>query len=61
MIDRKALQEELEWARRVRRDAEAAGCEVEELIVAVQRFQPGRQRLLFMVDIGDATHAAARQ
>jgi hypothetical protein len=59
MIDRKALQDELEWARSVRRDAEAAGSEVEQLISAVQQFQPGRQRLLFMVDIGDAAQAAA--
>ncbi len=49
MIDLKTLKNELEWARRVRIDAQAAGCEVEELISAVQHFQPGKQRLLFMV------------
>jgi len=50
MIDLKTLENELHHARLARLDAQAAGCEVEELIWSVQHFQPGRQRLLFMVD-----------
>ena len=53
MIDLKTLQNELHQARLARLDAEAAGSEVEELISAVQHFQPGKQRLLFMVDCGE--------
>ena len=53
MIDLKTLENELHQARLARLDAQAAGSEVEELIWSVQHFQPGRQRLLFMVD-GDA-------
>jgi hypothetical protein len=50
MIDLKTLEHELHHARLARLDAQAAGCEVEELIWTVQHFQPGKQRLLFMVD-----------
>jgi len=53
MIDLKTLQDELNHARLARLDAEAAGSEVEELISAVQHFQPGKQRLVFMVDCGE--------
>jgi hypothetical protein len=53
MIDRIALKNQLEEVRQYRIDAQAAGCEVEELISAVQHFQPGRQRLVFMVDCGE--------
>jgi hypothetical protein len=59
MIDRKTLEHELQQARLARIDAQAAGCEVEELIWSVQHFQPGRQRLVFMVDIGETEAAAA--
>jgi hypothetical protein len=42
-------------------DAQAAGSEVEELIWTVQHFEPGKQRMAFMVDVGEpapfgATH-----
>jgi len=50
MIDLKTLENELHHARLARLDAQAAGSEVEELIWSVQHFQPGKQRLLFMVD-----------
>jgi hypothetical protein len=53
MIDLKALENELHQARLARIDAQEAGCEVEELISAVQHFQPGKQRLVFMVDCGE--------
>ena len=53
MIDLKTLQSELEHAKLARLDAEAAGHEVEELISSVQHFQPGKQRLVFMVDCGE--------
>jgi hypothetical protein len=49
MIDRQSLEKEMEYARQARMEAEAAGSEVEQLISAVQHFQPGKQRLLFMV------------
>ena len=50
MIDLKSLENELHQARMARLDAEAASCDLEEVIWEVQRFQPGRQRLLFLVD-----------
>jgi hypothetical protein len=50
MIDLKAIQSELDQARSARIEAQAAGTEVEELIAAVQHFEPGKQRLVFMVD-----------
>jgi hypothetical protein len=53
MIDLKSLETELQQARLARQEAEAAGCEVEELIRQVQHFRPGRQRLLFMVAGGE--------
>jgi hypothetical protein len=53
MIDLKALQAELQHARLARIEAQAAGAEVEQLIAAVQHFEPGRQRLVFMVDCGE--------
>jgi hypothetical protein len=53
MIDLKTLQDEVRQARQARLDAEAAGTEVEGLIWSVQHFQPGRQRLVFMVDCGE--------
>jgi hypothetical protein len=53
MIDLKTLQSELDYARLARLDAEAAGSEVEALICSVQHFQPGKQRLVFMVDCGE--------
>ena len=53
MINLKTLQNELNHARLARLDAEAAGSEVEDLISAVRHFQPGKQRLLFMVDGGE--------
>jgi hypothetical protein len=52
MIDPKTLEIELRQARAARLDAEAAGSEVEALIWSVQRFQPGKQRLLFILDGG---------
>ena len=53
MIDLKTLEHELHQARLARLDAQAAGCEVEELIWSVRHFQPGKQRLLFMVVGGE--------
>jgi hypothetical protein len=50
MIDLKAIQSELDHARLARIEAQAAGTEVEELIAAVQHFEPGKQRLVFMID-----------
>jgi len=49
MIDLKSIQSELDYARLARIEAQAAGTEVEELISAVQHFEPGKQRLVFMI------------
>jgi hypothetical protein len=61
MLNAKALDIELELVRLARRDAEAAGCEVEALIRQVQQFAPGRQRLLFLVDCGEADDPTAAE
>ncbi len=53
MIDLKSLANELHQARLARIDAQAAGSEVEELIWTVQHFEPGKQRMVFMVDVGE--------
>ena len=53
MIDRKALQDDLHHARQARIEAQAAGCEVEQLIWSVQHFEPGKQRLVFMIECGE--------
>jgi hypothetical protein len=53
MIDLKTLQSELDYARLARLDAQAAGTEVEELIWSVQHFEPGKQRMVFMIDCGE--------
>ena len=52
MIDLKTLEIELHHARLARIDAQAAGSEVEELIWQVAHFEPGKQRMVFMVDCG---------
>ena len=49
MIDLKTLEIEINQARQARIEAQAAGAEVEELISAVQHFEPGKQRLVFMI------------
>jgi hypothetical protein len=53
MIDLKNLEIELHQARQARIDAQAAGCEVEELIWQVAHFEPGKQRMVFMIDCGE--------
>ncbi len=53
MIDLKTLQSELDQARLARIDAQAAGSEVEELIWQVAHFEPGKQRMVFMIDCGE--------
>jgi len=59
MIDLKALEAELQHARLARLEAQAAGTEVEELILAVQHFKPGKQRLVFMVACDEEDWPAA--
>jgi len=54
MIDLKAVEMQVREAREARMEAQAAGHEVEELIAAVQHFEPGKQRLVFMIDIGES-------
>ena len=59
MIDLKVLESELRHARRARIEAQTAGSEVEELIRTVQHFEPGRQRLVFIMDCGGPDAFAA--
>ena len=49
MIDRKAIQNELNQARLARIEAEAASEDLEELIWAVQRFGLGQRRVVFSI------------
>lgn len=61
MIDRKAMENDLQEARRARLEAEAANCDVEELIWQLQHVQLGRQRIVFSIagfeqDSGAGTH-----
>ncbi len=59
MIDRKAMQSDLQQARLARIEAEAAGAEVEELIWQVQHVQLGRQRLVFSIEGFDVDRGVA--
>jgi hypothetical protein len=49
MIDRKAMENDLHQARLDRMEAEAANCDVEELIWELQHVQLGRQRIVFSI------------
>lgn len=49
MIDRKAMEDELQKARLARMEAEAASDEVEELIWEVQHIRLGHQRMVFSI------------
>jgi hypothetical protein len=49
MIDRKAMDDELQQARLARMEAQAACDEVEELIWEVQHIRLGRQRVVFSI------------
>ena len=53
MIDLKSLAIEMNHARQARIDAQAASSEVEELIWQVAHFEPGKQRIVFMIDCGE--------
>jgi len=57
MIDLKSVENELQQCRLARLDAEAAEREVEELLWEVQHFEPGKQRMLFIFECGDAEAA----
>ena len=60
MIDLKFLAIEMHHARQARIDAQAAFSEVEELVWQIAHFEPGKQRLVFMIDCGEPeTFAAA--
>jgi hypothetical protein len=59
MIDRKAMEADLQQARLARLEAEAASAEVEELIWQVQHVQLGRQRLVFSIEGFDIDRAVA--
>ena len=49
MIDRKAMENDLHQARLARLEAEAANCDVEELIWELQHVRLGRQRMVFSI------------
>jgi len=49
MIDREAMANDLKLARQARLEAEAANCDVEELIWEIQHVQLGRQRIVFSI------------
>jgi hypothetical protein len=49
MIDRKAVENELQQARLARMEAQAASDEVEQLIWEVQHIRLGRQRVVFSI------------
>ena len=53
MIELKSLAIEMHHARQARIDAQAASSEVEELIWQVAHFEPGKQRMVFMIDVGE--------
>ena len=59
MIDLKAIENELHQARLARLDAQAAGSEVEEMIWQVAHFEPGKQRLVFMIDCSEPEELGA--
>lgn len=61
MIDRKAMENDLQEARRARLDAQAANSAVEELLWELQHVQLGRQRVVFSIagfeqEAGSAAH-----
>ena len=58
MIDRKAMEADLQQARLARLEAEAAGAEVKQLIWQVQHVQLGRQRLVFSIEGFDVDRSA---
>jgi hypothetical protein len=49
MIDRKAMQDDLDRARRARRDAEAANADVEGMLWEMQHIRLGHQRVVFSI------------
>jgi hypothetical protein len=57
MIDLKSIESELQYARMARIEAESASTDVEDLIVQVQHFVPGRGRLCFFIDGMEAEEA----
>ena len=58
MIDRKAMEADLQQARLARLEAEAAGAEVEQLIWQVQHVQLGRQCLVCSIEGFDVDRSA---
>ncbi len=49
MIDRQAMENDLNQARMARLEAEEANCDVEELIWEIQHVRLGRQRVVFSI------------
>jgi hypothetical protein len=59
MINRKQMEDELHEARTARMEAEAANCDLEELIWDMQHIRLGRQRIVFSIDGLDLESARA--
>jgi hypothetical protein len=49
MIDRKAMQDDLDRARQARLEAEAANADVEAMLWEVQHIRLGHQRIVFSI------------
>lgn len=49
MIDRKAMQDDLDRARQARLEAEAANADVEEMLWEMQHIRIGHQRIVFSI------------
>ena len=47
MIDRKAMQDDLDRARQARLEAESANADVEEMLWEMQHIRLGHQRIVF--------------
>jgi hypothetical protein len=50
MIDRKAMQDDLDRARQARLDAEAANADVEAMLWEMHHIRLGHQRIVFSID-----------
>ena len=49
MIDRKAMQDDLDRARQARLEAEAANADVEEMLREMQHIRLGHQHIVFSI------------
>jgi hypothetical protein len=50
MIGPDTMEHELQFVHLAQLDAEAANCDVEDMIRQMWHFEPGKQRMLFVID-----------